>query len=472
MTPNRPSHPFRFPDSRSGIFEYQPDSINRCIASRLRHETNCRFRKADVKNPIRAAALSLVRSSAWTRTSRWIRGADRWTEVAEEFDGSYIKAEVVVYFGDPVSKFYQLEQWLPVLEELNRQHKVVIVLRRPSTLLKAHESTKLPLVLKRRFDPLHTFYHANNFKLALYVNNGMTNFQSLGFAPMVHVHVNHGESDKLSMVSNQAKAYDRVFVAGQAAIDRYRKTLLDFDESKLTQVGRPQLDVHRAPELDKSTVRTIMYAPTWEGENDSNNYTSVDLFGPQIVETVLSLENTRLIYKPHPRVETSNDPDMVAANERIYELINHANCTVEDANFQHQVLMQGDILAMFDGLDALITDVSSVGLDFLYLCPDRPLILTDRRNDIQKLHRDAPVSRATPVINESTVTDLPNLFAEALGDDESLGTRNELRTYYFGEGDRGTSTLKFFNEVSALITKRTHDLAGYHDPGSSAESSE
>ncbi|RAE95302.1 CDP-glycerol--glycerophosphate glycerophosphotransferase, partial [Burkholderia multivorans] len=96
-----------------------------------------------------------------------------------------------------------------------------------STLLAAREVTRLPLVLKRRFDPLHTFYHANSFKLALYVNNGMTNFQSLGFAPMVHVHVNHGESDKLSMVSNQAKSYDRVFVAGDAAVERHRRALLD-----------------------------------------------------------------------------------------------------------------------------------------------------------------------------------------------------------------------------------------------------
>lgn len=428
--------------------------------------------RSDVKNPIRAAALTLVRSSAWTRTSRWIRGTERWTELAEEFDGSYARAEIVAYFGDPVSKFYQLEQWLPVLEELNRKHKVAIVVRRPSSLLRAQESTRLPIVLKRKFDPLHTFYHANDFKLALYVNNGMTNFQSLGFAPMVHVHVNHGESDKLSMVSNQAKAYDRVFVAGQAAIDRHRKALLDFDESKLTRVGRPQLDVRRAPELDQSTAHTIMYAPTWEGENESNNYTSVDLFGPQIVEAVLGLENTRLIYKPHPRIESSKDPNMVDAHERIYELIDQANASIEDTKLQHQVLPRGDVLAMFDALDTLITDVSSVGLDFLYLRPDKPLILTDRRNDTQKLHRDAPVSRATPIINESTATELTPLIVKAVQDDESAQTRNELRTYYFGEGGRGTSTQQFFDEVSALINQRTLDLANFHDAGSSAESSE
>ena len=425
-----------------------------------------------MKNPIRTAALSLVRSSAWTRASRWIRSTERWTELEYEFDGSYVRAEVVAYFGDPVSKFYQLEQWIPVLEELNRKHKVVIVLRRPSTLLKARESTQLPLALKRRFDPLHNFYRANDFKLALYVNNGMTNFQSLGYAPLVHVHVNHGESDKLSMVSNQAKAYDKVFVAGQAAVDRHRKALLDFDVSKLVRVGRPQLDVQRPSELSESTARTVMYAPTWEGENESNNYTSVDRFGPKIVETMLGFDNTRLIYKPHPRVETSKSPDMLAANERILELIYRANESIADEELQHQVLMQGEVLAMFNAVDALITDVSSVGLDFLYLRPEKPLILTDRRNDLQTLNSEAPISRATPVINDTTALTLNALVAEALDNDTSAEIRSQLRTYYFGDGSRGTSTQQFFDAITALIDQRTLDLTSYHDSGSSAESAE
>src|SRR5699024_4628972 len=231
------------------------------------------------------------------------------------------------------------------------------------------------------FDPLHTFYHANDFKLALYVNNGVTNFQSLAFAPMVHVHINHGESDKLSMVSNQAKSYDKVFVAGDAAIERYRKALIDFDESALVKIGRPQLDVDRPLELEPSSARTVMYAPTWEGENESNNYTSVDLFGPQIVGAALQIPNTRVIYKPHPRVETSNDPAVSGANARIFELIEEANTSIADESLQHQVLLQGDILAMFDTVDLLVTDISSVGLDFLYLQPDKPLALTDRRRD-------------------------------------------------------------------------------------------
>lgn len=425
-----------------------------------------------MKNLVRNAALKAVRSSAWEKTSSWIRGTERWNQLEDDYDGSYVKAEVVVYFGERVPKFYQLSQWIPVLEELHRTHRVVLVLRKPSALLEAREITHLPMVLKRRFDPLHTFYHANDFKLALYVNNGMSNFQSLGFAPMVHVHVNHGESDKLSMVSNQAKSYDKVFVAGDAAINRYRKSLVDFDESALVKIGRPQLDIARAPELEASTVRTIMYAPTWEGENDANNYTSVDVFGPKIVEAALSLDDIRVIYKPHPRVATSNNTAVAEANARIIELLKSANESITDGSLQHQVLVEGDILAMFDAVDLLVTDISSVGLDYLYMRPEKPLVLTDRRDDTAKLNDEAPVSRATPIIDGSTVGQTDALLRDLLTNDRSAEARQELRRYYFGEGKKGTSTELFAEAISTLITNRTSDMSNYHFESTNAEAND
>ncbi|WP_367647448.1 CDP-glycerol glycerophosphotransferase family protein [Brevibacterium sp. CT2-23B] len=420
-------------------------------------------------NPVRWVARTAVRSSAWKRTSKWIRGTERWNRLEDEYDGSYVKAEVVVYFGDRSSKFYQLEQWLPVLEQLHKEHRVVIVVRKGSALTSVLETTHLPVVFKRKFDPLQTFYHANDFKLALYVNNGMTNFQSLSFAPMVHVHVNHGESDKLSMVSNQAKAYDKVFIAGEAAVERHRRALIDFDESQLVRVGRPQLDIERPLELEPSSARTIMYAPTWEGENDANNYTSVDRFGPQIVEAALRIPGARLIYKPHPRVETSKDPDVVEANARILDLIEAANVSIANETQQHQVLMQGDILGMFDTVDLLITDISSVGLDFLYLHPDKPLVLTDRRSDTESLNAEAPISRAAPLINDESIGSVESLLKEMLVRDSSAEIRHDLRRHYFGDGKPGSSTVLFTEAVSRLIADRTAALQSYHTESVNAE---
>ena len=81
------------------------------------------------------------------------------------------------------------------------------------------------------------------------------------------------------MASNNAKAYDRVFVAGEAAVQRHIEGLLEFDTSRLVRVGRPQLDLRPDPLLAPTTRRTVLYAPTWEGDADYNDYTSVDTIG-------------------------------------------------------------------------------------------------------------------------------------------------------------------------------------------------
>src|SRR5262249_7350732 len=99
----------------------------------------------------------------------------------------------------------------------------------------------------------------------------------------------HGESDKVSMASNQAKAYDRVLVAGEAALRRYREALIEFDERRFVPVGRPQLDLRPEPVLPPTARRTVLYAPTWEGENAANNFTSVDVHGPAIAAATLPL---------------------------------------------------------------------------------------------------------------------------------------------------------------------------------------
>ncbi|WP_328698750.1 CDP-glycerol glycerophosphotransferase family protein [Brevibacterium rongguiense] len=403
-----------------------------------------------LRNTIRRA----LSSPAWKRTSRWIRGIPDYTHLEAQYEKESIDAEVIAYFGDARAKTYQLIQWLPVLEELAKHHRVAIVLRRPSAIAAVSEHTNLPIVYQRRFLDFMNMLFRSHCRLAIYVNNGMTNFQALGYAPMVHVHVNHGESDKISMVSNQAKAYDRVFVAGQAAVERHRRALLDFDESKLMRIGRPQLDIPAPNVLPRTVLTTVMYAPTWEGENDANNYTSVDAYGPQIVRAVLGLGGVRLVYKPHPRVENSADPVIAKANAEILALI-------EAAGGEHCVQMQGNILGMFEAVDLMITDVSSVGLDFLYMRPEKPLLLTDRRNDPETLHTEAPITRATPVLSEANADDIRGLITTMLHEDQEAGTRAKMRTHYFGAGAVGSSLEAFVGAVTTLLREREDELRGH-----------
>ena len=361
-------------------------------------------------------------------------------------------AEVLVYFGDRTDKLYQLQQWLPVLDVLHPQHPVMLVFRHEHTLAAARRDTLLPAVFAHRLNDLLRLYHGRDAKVVVYVNNGAANFQSLAAAWLLHLHVNHGESDKISMVSNTAKAYDRVFVAGQAAVERHRTALMDFDESRLVRIGRPQLDLSPAPLLPASSRRTVLYAPTWAGEDGFNNYTSVDCYGPQIVEAILGLDDVRCVYKPHPRVPDSADPAIRASHARVLDAIKAGRS--RDPAAGHVAFDRGEVLALFEPSDLLVTDVSSVGLDFLYRRTTAPIFVTDRRNDREALLRDAPISAGADVIDAAGLGGLAALLADRLGHDPLAEERHRLRDFYFDGLEPGESTKRFIAAISAAIDDR------------------
>ena len=361
------------------------------------------------------------------------------------------KVDVIAYFADDPTRVYQLLQWLPVLERLD-SHRVGIVLRDPDTAEVVNDRTVLPVFLAPEFPELVELYDELDPKVALYCNNSMRNFQSLLDGRLLHAHINHGESDKQSMVSNNAKAYDRVFVAGEAAVQRHRAGLMEFDESRLVRIGRPQLDLRPTPLIPPSDRRTVLYAPTWEGDAEYNDYTSVDLFGPAIVSAVLAIPGVRLVYKPHPKVTTSETPAIRAGHRRILSQLDRS--ARQDPAAGHLAVCEGDILAVFPGCDAMITDVSSVGLDWLYLQTDKPIFITDRHHDGERLRREVPISRCSDVVDADNLGRVTELVTSRLELDEHLLARAAMRHHYFDEHGVGDSTQRFLEGVAELVALR------------------
>lgn len=373
---------------------------------------------------------------------------------------------VVAYFADDPTRTYQLLQWLPVLELLHRTEPVAVVVRDPASAPVLRARTTLPVLEAPSFPELAALYERLDAKVVLYCNNSMLNFQSLLDGRMLHVHVNHGESDKQSMASNNAKAYDRVFVAGEAAVQRHVAGLLEFDTNRLVRTGRPQLDLRPAPLLEPlaatSRRRTLLYAPTWEGDAAYNDYTSVDTLGVQVVQALLAVAAARVVYKPHPKVVTSPTPAVQQAHQQILRLLDRAAHLVPDAG--HAAVTGGDILAVLPDCDAIVTDVSSVGLDWLYLRTDRPIFLTDRHHDAERLRRDVPVSRCADVVDDLSTTDLTALVTRRLKRDKHHLARVAMRRHYFDELQVGDSTLRFLDAVSELADLRDRLLGAA--PGS------
>ncbi len=364
---------------------------------------------------------------------------------------------VLAYYADDPTRSYQLVQWLEVLETLHAHHPVGIVVRDAGVASLLRERTTLPLFTAPGFPELTALYAGLDAKVALYCNNSILNFQSLIDGRMLHAHINHGESDKQSMASNNAKAYDRVFVAGEAAVQRHVDGLLDFDTRRLVRVGRPQLDLRPASVLPPTTRRTVLYAPTWEGDADYNDYTSLDILGTRIVDAVLAVPDVRLVYKPHPKITTSLTPAVREAHLAILRRVDTAAAREPDAG--HTSVVRGDILAVMPDCDAMVTDVSSVGLDWLYLRTEAPLLITDRHRDPERFRQEVPVSRCADVVDESNVADLTTLVGARLEHDEHHLARLAMRHFYFDDIAVGESTTRFVEAVGELVALRDHLLS-------------
>ncbi|NPD06155.1 CDP-glycerol--glycerophosphate glycerophosphotransferase [Nocardioides sp. zg-1308] len=359
---------------------------------------------------------------------------------------------VVAYFAGDPSRTYQLVQWLEVLEVLDDVHRVCLVLRDPEAAELVAARTRLRVVTAPTLADLSAVYAELDAKVVLYCNNSVQNFDSLLDSRRLHVHVNHGESDKQSMASNNAKAYDRVFVAGEAAVQRYVAELLELDARRLVRIGRPQLDLRRTPLLEPSERSTVLYAPTWEGDAAYNDYTSVDVMGPAIVRAVLAVPGVRLVYKPHPKVVTSRTPAVAAAHREVLDVV--AEAAGREPGAGHTAVVEGDILAVMPVCDVIVTDVSSVGLDWLYLHTDKPIVLTDRHEDDDRLRQHVPLSRCADVVRPGEVDGLSELLRDRLQHDEHRLARTAMRHHYFDDLHVGDSTVRFLGAVSELVALR------------------
>jgi len=373
----------------------------------------------------------------------------------EGFDLSNVPtSDIAIHFADGPPKLYQLTQWLPIFEASTTERTIVVV-RQIETYQALQGATSLPILLVPTYEDLMALYDRADFHAVMYVNNGFTNFQSLAFQQAVHIHLNHGESDKICMVSNQAKAYDKVFVAGPAAVRRHAAAIAWFDITHLARVGRPQLDLPVPNPLAEFSGTTITYAPTWEGEDDANNYTSVDVYGPSIISAALTLTNCRVIYKPHPRVADSDNAAVKASHRKILTLLNNANS--HDSNAGHRVMLDANVLGIIRGTDLLIADVSSVTLDHLYLRPQAPIVLCDRRTNRAQLLMDTPVAAGAHILDQDTIATLATDLADIISNDQQEAARGELRDFYFDGLEPGQSTERFWQQTRFEISE--HDRA-------------
>lgn len=369
--------------------------------------------------------------------------------------------QIAVYFSDTKVNLYQMRQWYAPLLELSKKHPVVVISRSPGAMLALMDECPVPVVYLRKIIDFENFLGQQEIKVMFYVNQNTKNFQAMRYGRMWHVFINHGESDKAYMSSNQYKAYDYAMVAGRAAIDRLRRNLWDYDVDKRALViGRPQAD-HFAGALPYTPDQRlqVLYAPTWEGDRESMSYGSVLSHGVALTAQLLADSRYRLIYRPHPRSGVAN-PEYGRANEQIIAAIAAANAADQSA---HHVYDDGPTIGwQLAAADVAITDISAMVYD--RLATGKPLVVTRPASPLAQVEEEGYLGSAE-WLNVEDADNVAAIVEQAHADTSALARLQYWVDYHFGDTAPGAATSRFHAAVEHLISE-WHKHAAVHQSDS------
>lgn len=393
------------------------------------------------------AWMSLVEVRALLRVNKL--GSEEATakvqaDLAAELDR--LAPEVLVYMAGGALAEYILNQWIPTIERLNQRAFVII---REAVHLRTVMVTPLPLVYAPSTRHVEELTRPS-VRVAFYPANAGKNVHLLREARLKHVFLNHGDSDKSTSANPFVRVYDEVWVAGEAAVERYEAAGIHMPRKQYAIVGRPQVEPLKVGPLPGVHPKTVLYAPTFEGYYEESNYSSLERMGPEMIARILrDYPDVRVIFKPHPATGVQR-PGMAKARVDIVRMLG-------ERPGGHLYVPPGaelNLMQCFDLADLLLSDISSVVTDFLYT--QRPLVTTNPRGLPRDLFDHTfPTQRASYIL-DATLDDFTAVMDDALGPDSLREQRLAMSHYVLGEHPSGP-TATFVQQTDRLVVE-----AGVH----------
>ena len=156
-------------------------------------------------------AVGLLRKALATRRAR----TDLRRALAERGPLPRNRFRIAVYFADGPVNMYQIRQWYAPLQELAREWPVVVIARAIRGADALLRDDALPVAYAPTVRDVEQVLDEQDIRIVFYVNQNTRNFQMFRYGRRWHVFINHGESDKMYMTTNQFTAYDYAFVASR-----------------------------------------------------------------------------------------------------------------------------------------------------------------------------------------------------------------------------------------------------------------
>ncbi|HEY7222802.1 MAG TPA: CDP-glycerol glycerophosphotransferase family protein [Micromonosporaceae bacterium] len=368
-----------------------------------------------------AAAFFLGVCAAGLRVR--IRGDEDWAIVKDAVKRHHPR--FMIYFSAPPETEYHVSMWLPYLERVGRPF--LIVVREAHSLPVLAAATKSPVVVCETADRVEDMV-VPSLKAIFYVNNAPKNIQVIRFREQTHVQLLHGDSDKPSSYNPVTAVFDKIFVAGQAGIDRYAKNGIDIPAQKFTIVGRPQVEaIQVAPAGPIGERKVVLYAPTWKGVYTDMDHCSLRVAAP-IFDRLLQRGAT-IIFRPHPYAE--RDRESAAHKWALDRMLAQDAARTGRRHIWGQAATKD--MSFFDcanASDAMVSDVSSVASDYLF--SEKPFAIVNMGSSTEEEFTEGfPLGAAAHVLR-ADLKNLDEVLDDLLDADPKRDERLKQKTYYLG----------------------------------------
>jgi hypothetical protein len=354
--------------------------------------------------------LCIVRGSLYLLWRRQQRLANSIMHQLEEHRPSYL-----LYYGGDRNGGYQLAMWMPFLERTG--HRYAVLLREEAMLDTVLELTDAPVLYAVTPSSLE-YALVETVGTIFYVNNDATNVQGTRFADLWHVHLGHGDSDKPSSFDSAKAMFDKVFLAGQAAIDRFTEHGVLVPAEKFEIVGRPQVAQIEQRSAEPVERPVVLYAPTWRGGMSDMAFSSLPI-AVRLVRTLLDL-GVKVLFRPHPL-------SLRDAESRIQ--IKAVDDLLGDGHLNSEATTKLNLFECMNLSTHMVTDISSVGSDYLF--SRKPFAIHDMHPIGQSLDTAFPIARAAYMLDRDE--DPRPQLELMLGPDPMAELRDEYRNYFLGD---------------------------------------
>lgn len=399
-----------------------------------------------------AGTLPDVRTSWRMRTAKRQTGYTPQLSAVQRFLDDY-RPEVLVHLSGPDTAAYQINTWIEALEALDQR---VFVILRDLPLFEKMASSSLPTLAIPAPSELLMLDFASA-RVALYPSNTGNNIHLLRLPSIMNAFIGHGDSDKSASNNPFSRVYDELWVAGEAGADRYRKSGLGIAETQYRFVGRPQVHaIETTPRIGDQPVPTVLYAPTWEGVNQLQEYSSLRAVGLQLIDALLASESVRVVYKPHP-FTGQRDAKYRATHAQIAARLDAAKART---GIDHKVVRGGSLTAWMNQSVALVSDISSVLSD--WLASEKPYAVFNHTNaPVRQFRETFPSSAAATIIGRdgSGIDELLDVVSGG-GPDQLADYRSRLATYLLGPPEQ-RSLEAFASAVTAFVERAEQERAAY-----------